>query len=162
MYSSWWIICAFQLLKINTQLARKGIIWTSTRCSRAWTLNSQQAEQINRSSPHSPHLRYILCSRMSRPAKNKKISSPKHLLFTFWGNSYKYKNYVYSTIRLPLQSYFSQQRITFRRTLQILLDKHCKWEYDSFGQFFQTRELLFSNENYISPTRITRNIVKSR
>ena len=58
----------------------------------------------------------------------------------------KYKNYFYST---------GQQRITFRRTLQILLDENCKWEYDSFGVIlsntritFLRRELHFSDENY--------------
>ena len=51
--------------------------------------------------------------------------------------------------------YFKQQRITFRRTLHILLDEICKWEYDSFGRFSQTRELHFSDENCNSPTRIT-------
>ena len=81
MYSSWWIICAFQLLKINTQLARKGIIWTSTRCSRAWTVNKPNKSTVVCAVCllfwHFPHLstiwkfsRYILCTRMWRPGES--------------------------------------------------------------------------------------------
>ena len=51
--------------------------------------------------------------------------------------------------------------------IQNLLDENCKWEYDSFGRFSTTRELLFPDKNRISQTRntfrkYTRNIVKSR
>ena len=81
MYSSWWIICAFQLLKINTQLARKGIIWTSIRCSRAWTVNKPNKSTVVCAVCllfwHFPHLstswkfsRYILCTRMWRPGES--------------------------------------------------------------------------------------------
>ena len=82
----------------------------------------------------------------SSPKKSLKLSSLKDLIFTFWNSKKKYKNYFYST---------GQQRITFRRTLQILLDENCKWEYDSFGVIlsntritFLRRELHFSDENY--------------
>ena len=77
----------------------------------------------------------------SSPKKSLKLLSLKDLKF-----EKKYKNYFYST---------GQQRITFRRTLQILLDENCKWEYDSFGVIlsntritFLRRELHFSDENY--------------
>ena len=65
---------------------------------------------------------------------------------------------------LQHENYFSQTRIAFLRR-EILLEKYR--EYDSFGRFSTTRELLFPDKNRISQTRntfrkYTRNIVKSR
>ena len=83
-----------------TQLARKGIIWTSTRCSRAWTVNkpskSTEVCAVCLLFWHFPHLstiwkfsRYILCTRMWRPGEsfNKDLTRTvfsSHCSFCRW------------------------------------------------------------------------------
>ena len=70
-----------ELIGKITQLARKGIIWTSTRCSRAWTVNKPNKSTVVCAVCllfwHFPHLsttwkfsRYILCTRMWRPGES--------------------------------------------------------------------------------------------